>query len=78
MEIIQINKAQVSKCLTRYYFQMEKRFFLDFGFIIESVEGIGSHRESREYENCMEIDVPVYLESDFLYCINALQNWKRS
>jgi hypothetical protein len=56
----------------RYFVALPKREYHFFGFILESIEGLGYHRESKLKPGCMEVEVPSSLELDFLRLIETL------
>ncbi len=73
MQIEVIRKEQLSELFYRYYIKLPKKEFQFFGYTIEAIEGLGSHHVCKDLPDCMEVDVPVSQETDFLDIIKALQ-----
>lgn len=72
--IITVVETQVlSNSMERWKINVSKDKFREFGFYLETLEGVGLHRRSFESENLMEVDVAVGFKDELLSLINALQ-----
>ncbi len=57
MDIRVISKRPISARMERWQIQLPVERFREFGFLLESMEGVGLHRRSLEADNLMEVDV---------------------
>ncbi len=73
MEIRIIRIEQLNPALERWWIQLPRAGFRDFGFLLETLEGTGLHKRSREAENLMEVDVAVGMKTELEALISALQ-----
>lgn len=65
-------RDELSGGFHRYYVALPKREYHFFGFILESIEGLGYHRESKDRPGCMEVEVPDVLEAEFIALVEAI------
>jgi hypothetical protein len=72
IEIVEITK--VSDHIERCKVNVSKDRFCEFGFFLETMEGVGIHRRSYETENLMEVDISIGFKDDFIALINDLQS----
>ena len=72
MEINIIAKREISERFVEYKIQLERKDFKLCGFILESVEGLVNHHQSKDAPDEMIIDVPKGLIEEFEAIINSL------
>ena len=75
MEIRIIRTEQLSPQMERWVISLPKARFMEFGFFVEALEGVGLHRRSQEAENLMEVDVAVGMKDELLALISDLAGW---
>lgn len=73
MQIKIISTKKISDHMERWLFSLPRDKFMEFGFFIESMEGIGIHRRSFEAENQMEVDVAIGFRDELLALLSAMQ-----
>lgn len=59
-----VRKERISPDFERWWICLPSENFRDFGFLLETMEGVGVHRRSYEAENRMEVEVSVGMVSE--------------
>ncbi len=75
MEIKVVKQEQISPYIERWQVELPKSRFMEFGFFLEAMEGVGLHKRSFETENLMEVDVSIDFKQDLLNLIADLQTY---
>jgi hypothetical protein len=75
MEIKVIRTEQISPQMERWQISLPKARFMEFGFFVEALEGVGLHRRSYEAEGQMEVDVAIGMKDELTALIHDLQDF---
>lgn len=79
MKIDLIQRTITEGRFCSYLCRMRVADFQAFGFVIEALEGLGSHHRYRAdtVADVMAVDLPLDLEEDFLFMVSALNATER-
>jgi len=73
MDIRIVRTEQISDNMERWLVSLPKARFVEFGFYLEALEGVGLHRRSLEAENLMEVDVAIGFKDELTALIEELR-----
>jgi hypothetical protein len=72
MQIKIVKTERISEQMERWQVCLTKDKFMEFGFYLEALEGVGLHRRSYEADNLMEVDVATGFRDEALALIADL------
>ena len=73
MQLKLIKQEQLSEHLQRWYFRLPPSDFAEFGFFLDSLEGMAQHHKHAAAKDVMEVDVPLgwAAELEYLLSLNS-------
>ncbi|GEM_PF-3574232 len=75
MEIKVIKIEQISDNMERWRISLPKANFREFGFLFETLEGLGLHKRIWEVKDQLELDVAVGMKDELLALLKDLTAW---
>lgn len=75
MDINVVRTEQISPQMERWVISLPKARFMEFGFFVEALEGMGLHHRSYEAENLMEVDVASGMKEELQALLADLSKW---
>ena len=75
MDIKVVRTERISDAMERWWLSLPTKNFRDFGFMLETLEGVGIHSCSSEGENLMEVLVATGMKDELIALLHDLKDF---